>query len=89
MKSTVVLLCSMLAVLGPSAAFAQSADAKYCDALSHQYNKYVLASEGKSHNTAPSNVSAAMGKCSTDAKTAIPILEKALQDAKVSLPPRT
>ncbi len=89
MKTTVVLCLSTIAALAPLAAFAQADDAKYCTALSDKYNTYVLSSDGKSHNTAPSNIADAMSKCSTDAKAAIPVLEKALKDSKVSLPSRS
>jgi hypothetical protein len=84
--TAIMTACAALAL--PLAASAQSADTKYCSALSDNYNTYVLASGGRSHNTASPDVANAMSKCSSNAAAAIPVLEKALNDAKVSLPPR-
>jgi hypothetical protein len=73
----------------PLAASAQSADSKYCSALSASYEKYAQDNGGRSHNAAPANVGAAMGKCSSDPSSAIPVLEKALNEAKIPLPSRS
>jgi len=81
MKSlTTFVICASLAM--PFAALAQSADAKYCAALSAEYRKL------NSSNTSGVQ-SDAMAKCAADDTAAgIPVLEKALKDAKVTLPPR-
>jgi len=73
----------------PFAAFAQSNDSAYCTALGDKYNTYVLSSGGRSHNTAPPDVATAISKCSSDPASAIPVLEKTLNNAKVSLPARS
>jgi hypothetical protein len=72
----------------PTVASAQSADAKYCSALSDKYQTYAQDNGGKSHNAPPAEVAAAMSKCSTDSASAIPVLEGALKAAKVTLPAR-
>ena len=81
MKSpTTFTICASLVI--PFAALAQSADAKYCAALSAEYRKLNPAQSSGAEADA-------MAKCAAgDTATGIPILEKALKDAKVTLPPR-
>jgi hypothetical protein len=81
MKSpTTFTICASLVM--PFAALAQSADAKYCAALSAEYRKLNPAQSSGTEADA-------MAKCAAgDTATGIPILEKALKDAKVTLPPR-
>ena len=83
-------LLAGLSVALPSMASAQSSDSQYCAALSDQYTKYVAdPNAGKSHVEVPSDVAAAQAKCDSDPKTAIPVLQKALTDKKITVPPRT
>jgi hypothetical protein len=77
----VVTVC--VAITLPFVAFAQSADVKYCMALSDSYAKVV----GSSSSTA-GGVPEAMAKCKAGDASGIPVLEKALTDQKVTLPPR-
>jgi hypothetical protein len=86
MKIKVAFCAAGLSLALPFAAFAQSGDAKYCAALSDKYTTYAQSSGGKSHNTPPADIANAMSKCSTNASASIPVLEKALNDAKVTLP---
>jgi hypothetical protein len=69
--------------LAPFAAFGQSADAKYCMALSDLYRKTSPKTESPD-----AEVPAAMAKCRAGDTSGIPVLEKALTDSKVTLPPR-
>lgn len=89
MKATYLLVGVALA-LAPVVAAAQSNDAKYCSALTDKYNTYVLTKGSRgAKQSPPANIAAAMTKCSTaDVGSAIPVLEKALQDAKIDLPAR-
>jgi hypothetical protein len=87
MKVRIVCLLALTAAL-PTAAFAQSADSKYCSALSEKYETYAQDNGGKSHNAPPASVASAMSKCSSDPAASIPVLEGALNAAKVSLPAR-
>jgi len=65
--------------------FAASADdASYCKALSETYRKVV----GTSASSA-GNVPEAMAGCATNPASSIPVLEKALNDNKVTLPKRS
>jgi hypothetical protein len=73
----------------PLAASAQSADSKYCSALSASYEKYAQDNGGKTHNSPPADVGDAMGKCNSDPSSAIPVLEKALNAAKIPLPSKS
>jgi hypothetical protein len=59
-------------------------DASYCEALSQSYRRMI---GGGQVDAIPAD---AMAKCKAgDYKTGIPILEKVLKDAKVTLPPRS
>ena len=91
MKTLNMCLVAAAAFAMPAAAFAQSttADANYCKLLSHEYDKYVGSSQDKRPRPAPADVSEAMSKCDSGAARAIPVLEKALTNQKISLPPRT
>jgi hypothetical protein len=65
-------------------------DTEYCSALSAKYQRYVATTDaqhrGVVHNVTNDN---AMAQCQTHSGVAIPVLEKALKDAKVDLPPRS
>jgi len=64
------------------AAFGQSADAKYCQSLADTYRKL-------NKENLDANVPEAINQCNKGNTAAgIPVLEKALTDAKVTLPPR-
>lgn len=86
-KKTGALIAGLSMAL-PLAAFGQSADTKYCSALSSQYATYAQNNGGKSHNAPPADVATAMSQCDSNAASGIPILEKALTNAKVALPAR-
>jgi hypothetical protein len=76
----VLLVCASIAA--PLAVFAQSADSKYCDALSTAYRNSGVA-KGDSQEAV------AMSKCSSAPASSIPVLEKSLKDNKIPLPPRS
>jgi hypothetical protein len=82
--SSVALPFAAAAVL-PFAAAAQSNDAAYCMALSNTYRH--TAPKGAEPAAA---IPVAMAKCADgDTSVGIPVLEQALRNSKVSLPPRT
>lgn len=77
----ILIACSVITL--PLTAFAQSDDARYCHALSETYRLTAARSE------VDAEVPVAIAKCKAgDTATGIPILEKALRDAKVTLPTR-
>jgi hypothetical protein len=83
-------VCAVTALLlaAPIAAFAQSADTKYCEALGDKYQDYVQAT-GRRGEAAPSvTADIALSKCQTAPGEAIPVLEKSLTDGRVTLPRR-
>ncbi|HTR84787.1 MAG TPA: hypothetical protein VMI56_09925 [Reyranella sp.] len=84
MKIQLVSLIVGVSFALPVSAFAQSS---YCDALSHQYQKYVGSQNDRRPQGTPPDVATAMSKCSSDSASAIPVLEQALKNAKVDLPP--
>jgi hypothetical protein len=88
MKIKVACLLAGLSCALSMTASAQSGDSKYCSALSNKYETYAQDNGGRSHNAPPANVASAMSKCSSDPASAIPVLEGALNNAKVALPPR-
>lgn len=81
---------SLLAALAlPVTTWAQAGDTGYCQALSDKYQRYVVGTSGTGRSSAPNlKVSEASSKCSSDAGGSIPVLEKALKDARLDLPPR-
>jgi hypothetical protein len=79
---TAIVIAAGIAL--PFAAFAQMSDADYCNKLSATYRSVVAGNA-----TPDATVPEAMSKCSTDPKSAIPILEKVLKDNKVTLPSRS
>jgi hypothetical protein len=73
-----------VSLLLPLTASAQSNDAKYCTALADAYTRYVGRSDTQHRGPAPNaSIKVAMDRCD------IPVLEKALTDAKVELPKRS
>jgi hypothetical protein len=84
------LSLAALALALPATVFAQSADTKYCTALGAQYDRYVNnVSMGRNVAPPSAKIEGAKSNCTSSPAASIPVLEKALNDAKVQLPPRT
>ena len=83
---TILMVCA--SALSASA-WAQQNDAAYCAALGQKYERYV-GDNAASHRSQQrdSKIDAAITQCRTNSAAAIPVIEKALKDAKVDLPPR-
>jgi hypothetical protein len=76
------LIVAVALALPATAAFAQSADTAYCQALSAKYRDI-------NRGASPSGAAAdAMASCTANPAAGIPVLEKSLTDAKMPLPPR-
>jgi hypothetical protein len=88
MTMTRCILMSV-AFLLPTAALAQSGDAAYCSALANKYQHYVGQNDAAHRAQNPmASINNAISDCNSGkAASAIPVLEKALQDAKIDLPP--
>ena len=79
----------------PVAAFAapvETSDAQYCQALVNRYVRYVGHDIGSSHRLRDRGSiegQVAVSQCrSGNAAAAIPVLERAVTNARVALPPR-
>jgi hypothetical protein len=83
MKAVIAIVISAGIAL-PFAASAQTSDVDYCNKLSATYRSIVMG-----NSTPDATVPEAMSKCSSSPASAIPILEKALKDNKVTLPTRS
>jgi hypothetical protein len=91
MENTMKVITALLlivAVLPPAIALAQGNDAAYCAALSEKFDAYLDTAGDKGGRATPTDVVMAQGKCKSDPASAIPVLEKALKAARLSLPPR-
>ena len=86
-----ILLLSMVSSLAlainlPVAA--QSSDVSYCQALAQKYQRYVGDNDtARKGRVRDSRMDTAIAQCSTNSAAAIPVLEQALKEAKVDLPP--
>ena len=90
MNVSMKLLVTALALSLPVVAFAQSSDTKYCSDLSDKYTRYLNMGSKKGEQPQSLESKASVGKCGAgDAAASIPVLEKALKDARLDLPPRT
>ena len=83
-------LLSSFAFLLPTAALAQSGDAAYCASLAEKYQRYIGQDEAAHRSRNPiAAINNAISDCNSGkAASAIPVLERALRDAKIDLPPR-
>ena len=78
------LLLVLLAPAQPPAA-----DVAYCQAMADLYQRYVIGSSGTgSFGTPDLTTKDAMVTCGSTPASSIPILEQALKDNKITLPPR-
>jgi hypothetical protein len=81
-------LIAGLALATTQPSFAQSDDAKYCAELVEKYEQYVSEGAEKGASQSPLEVEIAKGKCRSNPASSIPVMEKALKNARISLPPR-
>lgn len=84
------LLASLALLALPASAMAQANDTAYCRALADKYQRYVVGSSGSGKMATPNiSVESAVTKCNSDAANSIPVIEKALRDNQIDLPPRS
>ena len=86
MKPRIAPLIAGLCLATVLPAFAQSADAKYCDDLKEKLEQYISDGNEKGSVATSLDVEIAKGKCHSDPAKAIPPLEKALKNARITLP---
>jgi hypothetical protein len=85
---TALLFVPVLLLLAPAFAAAQASDAAYCAALAEKYDSYIDTAGDKGGRATPTEIVMAEGKCKSDPASAIPVLERALKAARISLPSR-
>jgi len=76
-------------ILTPFLASAQGGDGAYCAAPSQKYQQYLDAETRGGRQPQSLDARAAVEKCKAGDTTGIPVIEKALKDAKIDLPPRS
>ncbi|HTR87673.1 MAG TPA: hypothetical protein VMI56_24545 [Reyranella sp.] len=81
------LLVMAIALL-PLAAAAETPDSVYCKALASEYQKYYVKTSGHMIQPGPIDGNIASDQCMAGNTAGIPVLERYLRDAKVTLPPR-
>ena len=88
MKANVAF--TTFAVLVVSPAFGQQSDTSNCSALADKYQRYVgnTAAQHRGQQR-DATIDAAIAGCTSKSAASIPVLEKALKDAKVDLPTRS
>jgi hypothetical protein len=76
------------AILLPAMASANAGDVAYCDALVQKYERHLAAGSGKSR--APQGLEAreAVERCKAGDTSGISAIEKALENARFTLPSR-
>jgi|FEC22Drversion2_1045045.scaffolds.fasta_scaffold00125_74 hypothetical protein len=91
-KSAVAIVATGIAVglVSVTTGSAQTSDSAYCKALADRYERYVATSSaGLGQLQAPLRVSQAINQCRAgNAAASTPVLERALQEAKIGLPER-
>jgi hypothetical protein len=65
-----------------------SADTKYCDAVVQKYERYVAGGSAKSRPSVGLETRHAIEQCKAGDFSGIATIEKALENARISLPPR-
>lgn len=93
MKISILSLALSLAALAlHGTAGAQqpaAADVAYCQAMADLYQRYVIGTSGSgSFGTPDLTVKEAAITCGSTPASSIPILEQALKDNRIDLPPR-
>jgi len=88
--SLVAIVLTMLAGAAMPSYAQPFPDTEYCSALSAQYQRYVGSTDAQRRGLIRNATNDhAMAQCQTQAAEAIPVLEQALANAKVGLPPRS
>ena len=89
-KTMSVAVGAMLAaaILLPAVASANSSDVAYCDALVQKYERHLNVGSSKSRPPQGLEARVAVERCKAGDASGIAAIEKALENAKISLPPR-
>ena len=77
-----------VAMLLPTVASAHSSDSAYCGALVQKYERYLTVGSGKSRPPQGLEAREAVERCKAGDASGVSAIEKALENAKISLPSR-
>jgi hypothetical protein len=88
MPRTLALLMTGVSIALALAAHAQSSDVDYCKALLVKYDSFIVKASGHSPRRGDTAAEVAAAQCRAGDPSGIPELERALQNAKIELPPR-
>lgn len=89
MSAIIKSLLAVAAISLPGIASAQSSDVDYCRSLVAKYEQYLDMSSKRGRQPQSLESRYAVAQCKVGDGAGIPGIEKALQDAKFSLPSRT
>jgi len=87
-KSVTVGAMLAAAILLPSVALANSSDVAYCDALVQKYERHLAGGSAKSRPPQGLEAREAVERCKAGDTSGISAIEKALENAKITLPAR-
>ena len=89
-KTTGVTLATMLAaaILLPSMAQANTSDIAYCDALVQKYERHLVGNSFRSRPPQSLDAQVAVERCKAGDTSGIATIERALENARFTLPPR-
>jgi len=89
-KATTLTVGGVLAAafLLASGVLADTRDAAYCNAVVQKYERYVAGGSAKSRPSVGLESRHAVEQCKAGDMSGIAVIEKALENAKVPLPPR-
>jgi hypothetical protein len=90
-KTMSVTMSAILAaaILLPAVSSANTKDVAYCGALVDKYERYLAIGSAKSRPPQGVETRDAVERCKAGDITGISVLEKALENARISLPART
>ena len=77
-----------MAILLPSVASANSSDVAYCDALVQKYERHLAGGSAKSRPPQGLDAREAVERCKAGDTSGISAIEKALENARFTLPSR-
>ncbi|MBI2740565.1 MAG: hypothetical protein HYX38_28965 [Rhodospirillales bacterium] len=87
-KTMIVLGVVAMVLVSRHGVHAQAAGSSYCTALVSKYEHYLDMDSKRGRQPQSAEARAGVEKCKAGDTSGIPALEKALQDAKIDLPPK-
>ena len=88
MRNCLTSIALTAILLLPAAAGAQMSDSAYCSAMADKYQRYTSDNSISRNPQRNATVDTAISQCGSKPADSIPVLEKALKDARLDLPKR-